>query len=137
MDEAPGLQPAPVSAFVVDQQGYKGLFPESAFVQDDCSSPLPSLSMASLETFTSATTQLRDGEGSGQDHQDLTVLCLAPHAGLWSESGTGGSASWWGVGFLWSMAQVQIEFVFLFQPASSSHPPTAPPLKEERHFSLI
>lgn len=94
-------------------------------------------SMASLETFTSATTQLRDGEGSGQDHQDLTVLCLAPHAGLWSESGTGGSASWWGVGFLWSMAQVQIEFVFLFQPASLSHPPMAPPVKEERHFSLI
>jgi hypothetical protein len=41
-----------------------------------------------------------------------------------------------GVGFLWSLAQVQLEFIFLFQPASSSNPPPHPLLKEERQAGL-
>lgn len=42
-----------------------------------------------------------------------------------------GLGSWWGMGSLLGLAQVQTEFMFLFQPASSPHT-----LKEERQVSV-
>lgn len=41
------------------------------------------------------------------------------------------TASWWGMGSLRGLAQVQIEFIFLFQPAISWLPLLHPHLKRK------
>lgn len=130
---SPGCQLGPISAFAVDQQGCKELFPTSALVQDHCSSPLSRLSMTSLETFMSvvAMTQLGRALASSTGTSQSHVWLCRQARGLQVEQG---SASWWGMGFLWSLAQVQIEFIFLFQLPSLTPPQ---PLKEERQVSVI
>lgn len=74
-------------------------------------------------------TQLRDGEVA-PGPQSYVWLCRKA-CDLQVEQGT---ASWWGMGLLWGLTQVQIEFIFLLQPASSSQSP--PPLKEERQVAV-
>lgn len=117
-----GLQLGPISAFVVDQQGCKDCF-QHLLCPGSLLKPPTNLSTTSLEIFTSvvAMTQLSDGEVAPGPHSPTSGSAGLQACGLQVEQGT---ASWWGMGFLWGLAQVQIEFIFLWQSASSSQPPS-------------